>query len=159
MLATGFRRGFALAFRRHALGRRGDRCWDRATFARSRWGRSGHRCRDRFLRRSFLRRRCLRQPRQRLDQVFVFARAFVAVGLDAFQHLSDGIHHAQQSRGDLRMYAQFSIAQLAQQIFANMRNRLQFCESQKATGSLDRVDGAEDTRQRSPVSRIFFQLD
>jgi hypothetical protein len=101
----------------------------------------------------------LQQPRQRLNQFLVVAFAFVADRFDAREHLADGIDHREQRGRHLRIQRKFSVAQLAEQVFANVRDGFEFCEPEKSTGAFDRVDCAENARERAAIARVLLRID
>ena len=101
----------------------------------------------------------LQEPGQRLNQFLIVALAFVADGFDASEHLADGVDHREQRGRHFGIQREFAVAQLAEQIFADVRDRFEFCESEKSAGALDRVDRAENTGERAAIAGIFFEID
>jgi hypothetical protein len=101
----------------------------------------------------------LQQPCQGLNQFLIVALAFVANGFDAGEHLANGIDHRQQRGRHFGIQRELAVAQLAEQIFADVRDGFEFCESQESAGALDGVDRAENTGERVAITRIFFQVD
>ena len=94
--------------------------------------------------RAFAAASCVR----RCAQIRVIVVAFVADLLDTVEHVADGVDLRQQAAGDFGIERQFSFAQLAEQVLADMRQRFELAEAKKAAGSLDRVDRAEDAGER-----------
>ena len=76
--------------------------------------------------------------------------------LNFSKHAADGIDSRQKGAGNVGVAQQQPVSHLTQQIFANVRDRLQLCKPKKATGSLQRVDRSEDAAQCVPVTGVFF---
>jgi hypothetical protein len=101
----------------------------------------------------------LQQPRQCLNQFLIVAFALVANGLDAREHLANGIDHREKRGGHFGIQRKFAVAELAEQVFADVRDGFEFCESEESTGALDRVNRTENAGERAAIAGIFFQVD
>jgi hypothetical protein len=73
--------------------------------------------------------------------------------------LPDGINHLEKGGSNFRIEDEFAIAQATQEVFADVRDRFQFCESQESAGTLDSVDGAKNAGEPIAISGIFLELD
>jgi hypothetical protein len=85
----------------------------------------------------------------------LFGRAATSI----FGCASDGIHHAQQRRGQFRVELELAVAQPTQQVLAHVGNLFQFVEAQKSAGALDGVNRAKHAAQRIAVLGILLQPD
>ena len=94
-----------------------------------------------------------------MNQFLIVALAFVADGFDAGKHLADGVHHREQRGRHFGIQRELAVTQLAEQIFADVRDRFEFCEAEKSAGALDRVDRAENAGKRGAIAGIFFEID
>jgi len=73
------------------------------------------------------------------------------LALDRPEHHAHGIDHLQQRRRALLIQADATVAQLREQVLAGMRDLFEMRKAEEAAGALDRVDRAEDARERVPV--------
>lgn len=98
------------------------------------------------------------QPGQGFDQFAVLALPLAAGLFDVGQHLPHGVDHRQLAAGDFGRERQLAFAELAQQVLADVRHRLQIRESEEARRAFDRVNRAKDAGQTFFVVRIFFEV-
>ena len=89
------------------------------------------------------------------DQIVERCVALLAVGLDVFDDLADGVHHLEQDRRDLLVDLEQAVAQFRQQVLTDVGDGLQLREAEETRGALDGVDGAKDARERVGVRRLL----
>ena len=99
------------------------------------------------------------QALQGLDQRGIIAITLALRLLDGREHAPDGVHHAQQRAGDVRVEDQLAGPQPAEQALGGVADRLQLREPQETGRALDRVHGAKCPGQRLALLRLLLQRD
>ena len=148
---------FALCFRLDRQCFHGLKCWLRCRSWNFRLGcdHSSH---------NF--RRLLRQRRglatiggfETLAQIRIGVVALLSGCFDVGEDGFDGVDRLEDERGHLRSELALAVAQLAQDIFRDMRDAAQLVEAEEARRSLDGVHGAEDIGQQRGVVGTLFEL-
>jgi hypothetical protein len=84
-------------------------------------------------------------------ELVVSGVVFGACLSDHREDLSHGVDHRKERVGDLCGHRKLAVAKFREQVLADVGDRLKRGESEETGCALDRVDAAEDTRQRVGV--------
>ena len=79
--------------------------------------------------------------------------------LDLAEEGADDVDHLQQDGRDLGREVELSVAQLRQDVLADVRDSLEPVEGEEAAGALDGVDRAEDRGEEGARARVLLELD